>query len=330
MKTRKIGNLDVLAIGYGCMGLSHGYGATPIKDDAVKLIHTAYDLGCTFFDTAEGYAFGQNEELVGESVKPFRDNIVIASKFGGPRVAGDHLEPEELTPAEIRRHCEDSLKRLGTDRIDIYYQHRVSERIPVEEVAECVGQLIKEGKVLEWGLSQPTAEQIRRAHAVTPLATVQSEYSMMERQVEADVLPVCKELNISLVPFSPLASGFLSGKYKADTEFKGDDVRRFITRFDDDNVRRNQPLLELLDDFATRKNATYAQIALAWLLAKDSRIVPIPGGRNLQRMKENFGAAEVIFTPEEFAELDSRLNALTIYGNRTDEDIVFHSDTIKK
>lgn len=330
MKSRKIGNLDVSAIGYGCMGLSHGYGATPIKDDAVKIIHTAYDLGCTFFDTAEGYAFGQNEELVGEAVKPFRDNIVIASKFGGPRVVGDHLEPEELTPAEIRSHCEASLKRLGTDRIDIYYQHRVSERIPVEEVAECIGQLIKEGKVLEWGLSQPTAEQIRRAHSVTPLATVQSEYSMMERQVEAEVLPVCKELNISLVPFSPLASGSLSGKYKAGTEFKGDDVRRFITRFDDDNVRKNQPLLELLDDFASRKNATYAQIALAWLLAKDSRIVPIPGGRNVQRMKENFGAANVTFTPQEFAELDSRLNSLTIYGNRTDEDIVFHSDTIKK
>lgn len=330
MKTRKIGKLNVSAIGYGCMGLSHGYGATPVKDDAVKLIRTAYEMGCTFFDTAEGYAFGQNEELAGEAVRPIRDHIVLASKFGGPIVVGDRLDPEELTPAEIRKRCEKSLKRLGTDRIDVYYQHRVSERIPVEEVAECVGRLIKEGKVLEWGLSQPTAEQIRRAHAVTPVATVQSEYSMMERQVESGVLPVCKELNISLVPFSPLASGFLSGKYKAGTEFKGDDVRRFITRFDDDNVRKNQPLLELLDDFATRKNATYAQIALAWLLAKDPRVVPIPGGRSVRRMKENFGAADVILTSQEFAELDSRLNALTIHGNRTDEDIVFHSDTIKK
>ena len=328
MVTRKIGNLSVSAVGYGCMGLSHGYGATPIKEDSVKLIRTAFELGCNFFDTAEGYAFGQNEELLGEAAAPIRDNVVLATKFGGPKVVGDHLEAQELTQAEIRAHCEESLRRLKTDHIDLYYQHRVSVQVSVEEVAECVGQLIKEGKVLEWGLSQSTAEEIRRAHSVTPLAAVQSEYSMMEREVEKEVLPVCKELGISLVPFSPLASGFLSGKYKAGAEFKGDDVRRFITRFDDDNVRKNQPLLELLDEFALRKNATYAQIALAWLLAKDEHIVPIPGGRNPQRMSENFGAANVIFTPEEFAELESRLNAITIYGNRTDEDIVFHTDKL--
>ena len=328
MKTRRIGNLNVSAIGYGCMGLSHGYGATPMKNDSIKLIRTAHELGCTFFDTAEGYAFGQNEELLGEAVAPIRNEVIIASKFGGAKVVGNHLEPQELTPAEIREHCEKSLQRLRTDHIDVYYQHRVSERIPVEEVAECIGQLIKEGKVLEWGLSQATAEQIRRAHAVTPLATVQSEYSMMERGIEKEVIPACKELGISLVPFSPLAIGFLSGKYKAGDAYSGDDVRRFITRFDDDNVRRNQPLLELLDDFAERKGATYAQIALAWLLAKDERMVPIPGGRNIGRMQENFGASEVLFTPDEFTELETRLNALTIYGNRTDEDIVFHTDRL--
>lgn len=330
MKTRKIGKLEVSAVGYGCMGLSHGYGATPDKDDAIKLLHTAFDMGCTFFDSAESYAFGQNEELVGEAIKPFRNQIVLATKFGGPKVVGDHLEPQELTPAEIRQHCEQSLRRLQTDHIDVYYQHRVSEKVPVEEVAACIGELIKEGKVLEWGLSQPTAEQIRRAHAITPIATVQSEYSMMERYVEAEVLPTCKELGISLVPFSPLASGFLSGKYKAETQYKGDDVRRFITRFDDENIRKNQPLLELLDDFANRKEATYAQVALAWLMHKDERIVPIPGGRNPKRIAENFGASHVNFTPEEFTELDTRLHNLTIYGNRTDEDIVFHSNTIKK
>lgn len=328
MKTRKIGKLEVSAIGYGCMGLSHGYGATPDKDDAIKLIRSAFDLGCTFFDTAEGYAFGQNEELLGEAVRPIRESVTIATKFGGPKVVGTHLEPQELTPTEIRRHCEDSLRRLQTDHIDIYYQHRVSEKVPVEEVAGCIGELIKEGKVLEWGLSQPTADQIKRAHAVTPIATVQSEYSMMERYVETDVLPTCKLLGISLVPFSPLASGFLSGKYKADTVYKGDDVRRFITRFEEDNIKKNHPLLELIHEFCIRKDATYAQIALAWLMAKDERIVPIPGGRKLQRMQENFGASEVVFTPEEFAELDRRLHGLVIYGNRTDEDIVFHSDTV--
>lgn len=330
MKTRKIGTIEVSAVGYGCMGLSHGYGVTPCKDEAIRLIRNAHDMGCDFFDTAEGYAFGENEKLVGEAIKPIRDQVIIATKFGGPRIVGNHLEPEELTPAEIRKHCEDSLKRLGTDHIDIYYQHRVSKQIPVEEVAICIGQLIQEGKVLEWGLSQPTSEQIRRAHSVTPIATVQSEYSMMERQVETEVLPTCKDLGISLVSFSPLASGFLSGKYKVETTYQGDDVRRFITRFDGENVRKNQPLLELLDEFSTRKNATYAQIALAWLLSKDEHIIPIPGGRNILRMKENFGAANVTLSPQEFAELDARLKELTIYGNRTDEDIVFHSDRIKR
>lgn len=328
MKTRKIGKLEVSAVGYGCMGLSHGYGATPDKDDAIKLIRSAFEMGCTFFDTAEGYAFGQNEELLGESVCPFRNDVVISTKFGGPKVVGTHLEPQELTPAEIRRHCEESLRRLQTDHIDVYYQHRVSEKVSVEEVAGCIGELMKEGKVLEWGLSQPTTEQIRRAHAVTPIATVQSEYSMMERYVEPEVLPVCKELGISLVPFSPLASGFLSGKYKVDTVYQGDDVRRFITRFEDENIKKNQPLLELVNEFATRKNATYAQIALAWLMAKDERIIPIPGGRKPQRMQENFGASEMVFTSEEFIELDRRLHELIIYGNRTDEDIVFHSNTV--
>lgn len=330
MKTRTIGTLEVSTVGYGCMGLSHGYGATPIKGDSIKLIRTAFDMGCTFFDTAEGYAFGQNEELLGEAVGPFRDKVTIASKFGGPRVNGNHLEPQELLPERIRKHCEDSLRRLRTDHIDLYYQHRVSEKVTVEEVAACIGRLIKEGKVLTWGLSQPTAGQIRRAHAVTPLASVQSEYSMMERYIEEEVLPVCKELGISLVPFSPLASGFLSGKYKADAVYQGDDVRRFITRFDNENVRKNQPLLHLIDDFAVRKNATYAQIALAWLLAKDEHIVPIPGGRTPERMQENFGAADIVFTPEEFAELDSRLRKITIYGNRTDEDIVFRTNMIAK
>lgn len=330
MKKRTIGTLEVSAIGYGCMGLSHGYGATPIKDDSIKLIHNAFDMGCTFFDTAEGYAFGQNEELLGEAVSSFRDKVVIATKFGGPKVVGTHLEPQELTPEEIRKHCEDSLRRLRTDHIDLYYQHRVSEKVTVEEVAGCISELIKEGKVLEWGLSQPTADQIRRAHAVCPIASVQSEYSMMERYVEEEVLPVCKELNISLVPFSPLASGFLSGKYKADTVYQGDDVRRFITRFDNENVRKNQPLLQLIEEFAVRKNATYAQIALAWLMAKDSHIVPIPGGRKIQRMQENFSAADIEFKPEEFAELDRCLHDITIYGDRRDEDIVFQSNTVAK
>lgn len=323
MRFRNLRNLKVSAVGYGCMGLSHGYGVVPERAESIHLIRTAYDLGCTFFDTAESYGTGENEKLLGEAIRPFRDQVVVATKFGGPMIDGDRLIPREYTPAEIRQHCEASLKRLGTDHIDLYYQHRVSRRVTPEEVAACMGELIKEGKILAWGQSMATADEIRRAHAITPLAAIQSEYSMMERSVEKDVLPTCKELGIGFVPFSPLASGFLSGRISVGYKYEGDDVRRAITRFQDANITSNEPLLWLIRQFATRKEATPAQISLAWMLHKQEFIVPIPGSRKDERIRENLGAADVVLTADEFAQIEFELGKIKVYGNRTDEDIVF-------
>jgi len=322
MKTRKLGNLRVSAIGYGAMGLSHGYGPVPSTDEAVKLIQSAFDMGCTFFDTAEGYGIGQNELLVGEALKSFRKEVVITTKFGGPEAVDGKLYSKKYTPKQIREHLDASLKRLQTDYVDLYYQHRVSDE-DVEEVAETMGQLIIEGKILAWGQSQSTPDQIRRAHSVTPLTAIQSEYSMMERQFESKVIPLCEELNIGFVPFSPLASGFLSGKISKGQNYPGDDVRASITRFKDENIEANQPLLDLLKDYAVIKNATTAQVSLAWLLHKKDFIVPIPGTRSFERIKENMGSADVVLTEEEYANIESELAKIQIHGNRTDEDIVF-------
>jgi aryl-alcohol dehydrogenase-like predicted oxidoreductase len=226
------GNLEVSAVGLGCMGFSHGYGPGPGADEAIELMRKAYEKGCTFFDTAEGYGAGENEELVGRALAPVRDEVVIATKF----MILDRLSRAELRQ-QIRAHLEASLRRLSTDHVELYYQHRVPDSIPVEDVAEAMGELIEEGKILGWGQSQSRAEQIRRAHAVAPLTAIQSEYSIMERMFERDVIPACEELGIGFVPFSPLASGFLSGKASAGDAYSGDDVRRVITRFDEDNVR---------------------------------------------------------------------------------------------
>ena len=258
MQYRRLGQRGpmVSSIGYGCMGLSHGYGKVPEREESVRLIAKAFELGCTFFDTAEVYGAGHNEALVGEAVASFRDKIVLATKFFYHSSEGD-------AKSCIRRHLEASLQRLGTDHVDLYYQHRVEENEKVEAIAEVMGELIEEGLIGGWGQSQPTADQIRRAHHVTPLTAIQSEYSMMERQFEESVIPTCEELGIGFVAFSPLASGFLSGKYNESTQYAGDDVRRVITRFDRDNVRANQPLLDLLGYFAQSKNVTLAQISLA-------------------------------------------------------------------
>ena len=241
MKKRVLGtkhSITVSAIGLGCMGFSHGYGPCPKREEAISLIRTAYDLGCTFFDTAESYGAGENEKLVGEAIKPFRQHIILATKL--------HIPEQGDLETNIRQHLDQSLKRLGTDYVDLYYQHRVSPNIPVEEVAAVMGKLIAEGKIRGWGQSQATKEQILRAHAVTPMTAVQSEYSLMERMFEKDVLPTCRELGIGFVPFSPLGAGFLSGKYTSRDTYTGDDVRRVITRFSKDNMNANQPLLDLL------------------------------------------------------------------------------------
>jgi len=318
MQKRTLGkNLEVSAVGFGTMGFSHGYGPGPSEAEAVNLIRKTFELGCTFFDTAEGYGAGDNERLVGRALAPMRDKVVIATKFF---IAGPMSRAE--LGKQVRARLDASLDRLGTDHVELYYQHRVPDSIPVEEVAAIMGELIAKGKILGWGQSQATEEQVRRAHAVTPLTAIQSEYSIMERTFEKDVIPACEELGIGFVPFSPLASGFLSGKVTpADDTYTGDDVRRVITRFEKDNIRANKPLLDLLNAFAKDKGATPAQISLAWMLHKKDFIVPIPGSRRIERIKENLAAADVLLTAEEFDRIETELASIEIHGNRTDEDI---------
>ncbi|MDO4557797.1 MAG: aldo/keto reductase [Planctomycetia bacterium] len=321
MKSRMLRKLEVSAVGMGCMGFSHGYGALPPEEESLRLIRMAYDLGCTFFDTAEAYGPFVNEELVGKAVKPFRDKIVLSTKFSPYFLPGQENAEGKLSRGGIRKSLEDSLKRLQTDYVDLYYQHRVPEGSNVEDVAFWLGELIQEGKIRSWGQSESTPAQIRSANAITPMTAVQSEYSLMERKYEADVIPTCEELGIGFVAFSPMASGFLSGRYTADTKYEGDDVRRVITRFHRENVVANQPLLDLLYTFATFRGVTPAQISLAWILRKKNFIVPIPGMRKEERILENLGAAGVTLTDEEFRQLEIELSKIPIHGNRTDKDI---------
>lgn len=316
MKTRLLRNIEISAVGYGCMGFSHGYGPGPDRAEAIRLLRYAVDLGCTHFDTAEAYGAGHNEALVGEALKPVREGVVIATKM---RV--DEHTAEKAVSVQVREHLEASLARLGTDRVELYYLHRINPKVPVEEVAQVMGKLIGEGKIRGWGLSQCSAEEMRRAHAVVPLAAVQSEYSLMERMFERDVLPLCQALDIGFVAFSPLASGFLAGKTRAGESYVGDDVRRAITRFDDENVSANQPLITLLGELAARKGVTVAQLSLAWMLSKWPFLTPIPGGRTAERIKENLEAAAVELSDGELATIETELAELTIHGNRTDEDI---------
>ncbi|KAK8884211.1 hypothetical protein M9Y10_043317 [Tritrichomonas musculus] len=315
MPTRMIRDLKVSAIGYGAMGLSHGYGAIPSHDESIRLLRKAYHDGYTFFDTAEVYENGHNEALVGEALESVRDKCVLATKF---MYFGN--DSKEGILAEVRKKLDRSLKLLRTDYVDLYYWHRVVDS-KIEDVAWAMGELIKEGKIKGWGVSQADADQIRRAHSVTPLTAVQNEYSIMERMYEKEVIPVCKELNIGFVPFSPLASGFLSGKYTAETKYSGDDVRRVITRFDPENVKKNQALLDLLKKIAADKNCTPAQVSLAWIMAKGDNIVSIPGSRTDARIKENIEASLHELTPEEYQQIEEALSKITIHGNRTDADI---------
>jgi len=317
MKSRKLGNLEVSSVGYGCMGLSGGYGDTPTKEEAVKTIRAAYDMGCTLFNTAEFYVMDTvNEELVGEALKDIRSKTAISTKFLITE------KPEDKSIEQVlRSRLEASLKRLDTDHIDLYTQARVNKDIPLEDLAHCMGKFIEEGKILGWGLSQATAQQIKKSHAVTPLTAIESEYSMMERTFEKEVIPFCEENNIGFLAFSPLANGFLSGKIDANTEYEGVDARKVITRFDKENIIANQPLVSLLNKFAEEKEATPAQISLAWILHKKDFIVPIPGSRKLHRIEENLGAADVSLTDEEFNQLETELSKIEIHGDRKDEDL---------
>jgi len=316
MQKRLLGKsgLEVSAIGLGCMGMSYGYGPASDKKEMISLIHAAIDRGVTFFDTAEVYGPYVNEELVGEALAPFKGKVVIATKFGIKMVDGKQVPDSK--PETIRQSVEGSLKRLKVEAIDLYYQHRVDPNVPIEEVAGVVQDLIKEGKVKHWGLSEAGVHTIRRAHAVQPLTAVQSEYSMMWRSPEEELLPTLEELGIGFVPFSPLGKGFLTGKIDKNTTFVSSDFRSIVPRFKPENLEANQVLVELIKKVAAEKNATPAQIALAWVLAQKPWIVPIPGTRKLERLEENLGAADIELTPDELKDLNDALSKIEISGDR--------------
>jgi aryl-alcohol dehydrogenase-like predicted oxidoreductase len=316
VKKRQLGKsgLEVSAIGLGCMGMSHGYGPASDKKEMISLIHAAIDRGVTFFDTAEVYGPYVNEELVGEALIPFKGKVVIATKFGIQMENGKQVLDSK--PETIRQSVEGSLKRLKIDTIDLYYQHRVDPNVPIEEVAGVVQDLIKEGKVKHWGLSEAGVETIRLAHAVHPLTAIQSEYSMMWRSPEEQLLPTIEELGIAFVPFSPLGKGFLTGEIDKNATFESSDFRSIVPRFKPENIEANQILVELIKKIAVEKDASPAQIALAWVLAQKPWIVPIPGTRKLERLEENLGAAEVKLTPEELDDLNDALSKIEISGER--------------
>lgn len=308
MKYRNIGNLKVSNIGLGCMGMSHAYGKKTEKKEGIELIAQAVDMGITFFDTAECYGPFENEELVGEALKPYKDQVVIATKFGVHLEHGSSGAPiPDSRPEIIRQSAEGSLKRLQTECIDLYYQHRIDPDVPVEDVAGVMQELIKAGKIKHWGISQATEEDIRRAHKVCPLTAIQNRYSMMSRDFE-NLFPVLEELNIGFVAFSPLANGFLSDKYTKESRFDAKtDYRAGMPQFSKEGFDANQDLLELLRGMAKTKEATPAQISLAWMLAKKPYIVPIPGSRKPEHLKDNAGAAEIIITRSELKNLDDAL-----------------------
>jgi aryl-alcohol dehydrogenase-like predicted oxidoreductase len=316
MQTRILGNsgLEVSALGFGCMGLNFAYGTAMEKQDAIALLRQAVEAGVTFFDTAEAYGPCTNEELVGEALAPFRDQVVIATKFGfrdGHAQAG-----MDSRPVRIREVADAALKRLKTDRIDLFYQHRVDPDVPMEDVAGTVGELIAEGKVKYFGLSEAGVQSIRRAHAVQPVAVLQSEYSLWWREPEQEVLPMCEELGIGFVPFSPLGRGFLTGKIDADTSFAKDDFRSSVPRFSPEARKANQSLVDLLGRIAAGKQATPAQIALAWLLAQKPWIVPIPGTTKLSRLKENIGAMDIALGTDDLRQITESLAQIQVQGDR--------------
>jgi aryl-alcohol dehydrogenase-like predicted oxidoreductase len=323
MQKRKLGKLEVSALGLGCMGMTHAYGQAPDRQAMIALLRSAVERGVTFFDTAEVYGPFNNEELVGEALAPLRSQVVIATKFGfapdpagGPRWSGLDSRPEH-----IRAVAEASLKRLKTDSIDLLYQHRVDPNVPIEDVAGTVGQLIKEGKVKHFGLSEAGADTIRRAHAVQPVTALQSEYSLWTREPEQEILPTLEELGIGFVPFSPLGRGFLTGKMDASTQFDSKDFRMSLPRFTPEAMKANQALVDLLGQVAQQKGATPAQVALAWLLAQKPWIAPIPGTTKLHRLDENLGAAALELTPEDLAGIDAAAAKITVQGARYPEHL---------
>jgi len=320
MQKRTLGksNLEVSAIGFGCMGLSFGYGPAVDKQQGISLIRAAVERGVTFFDTAEVYGPFTNEELVGEALAPFRDQVVIATKFGW-KIAGGKQAGLDSRPEHIKQVAEASLERLKTDVIDLFYQHRVDPEVPIEDVAGAVEDLIREGKVKHFGLSEAGVQTVRRAHKVQPVTALQSEYSLWWREPQTEIIPALNELGIGFVPFSPLGKGFLTGTISEDTKFDTGDFRNIVPRFTPENRKANQVLVELIAGIAQQKNATPAQIALAWLLAQNPSIVPIPGTTKLHRLEENIAAANVDLTAEELRRIEDATAKILVQGARYPE-----------
>lgn len=321
MQKRKLGKngLEVSAIGFGAMGMSQSYGPPGTREESIRVLRAAVERGVTFFDTAEVYGGGHNEELVGEGLAPFKGSVVIATKFGFKDPAAGPGAGLDSSPARIRRVVEISLKRLRVDAIDLLYQHRVDPAIPIEDVAGTVNALIAEGKVKHFGLSEASAKTIRRANAVQPVTALQSEYSLWWREPEAEILPTCEELGVGFVPFSPLGKGFLTGKIDETTKFDSTDFRNSVPRFSPENRKANQAVVDVLARIAARKKATPAQVALAWLLAQKPWIVPIPGTRKIERLEENIGAASVELSSSDLREIESAASAITVRGARYSE-----------
>ena len=320
MRKRKLGNsnLEVSAIALGCMGMSFGYGQTPDKQEMIAVLRSAVERGVTFFDTAEVYGPYTNEELVGEALEPFRGQVVIATKFGFDL---ENFPGLNSRPERIKAVAEASLKRLRVDAIDLFYQHRVDPNVPIEDVAGAVKELIQAGKVKHFGLSEPGANTIRRAHAVQPVTAIQNEYSLWWRRPEAEVLPTCAELGIGFVPYSPLGKGFLTGKIDESTSFDSTDFRNTLPRFTPEARKANQALVDLLGQIAEQKKATSAQIALAWLLAQKPWIVPIPGTTKLHRLEENIGAADIELTADDLSAIEAAAAQITVQGDRYPEHL---------
>ena len=318
MQTRKLGNngLTVSAIGLGCMGLNYHRGPAPDHNKMIALVRAAVERGVTFFDTAEVYGPFTNEELVGEALEPFRKDVVIATKFGHDLGGSRGTDGLDSRPERIRQAAEGSLKRLRVEAIDLFYQHRVDPNVPIEDVAGAVKDLIAQGKVQHFGLSEAGASTVRRAHSVQPLAAIQSEYSLWWRQPETEVLPACEELGIGFVPFSPLGRGFLTGKIDETTTFGGNDNRTTLPRFTPEARKANRPVVDLLEQIGAQKQATPAQIALAWLLAQKPWIVPIPGTTTLSRLEENIAAAAIELTPDDLRRIDASVAQITVEGDR--------------
>jgi aryl-alcohol dehydrogenase-like predicted oxidoreductase len=323
MQKRKLAktDLEVSALGLGCMGLSSGYGRPVAKEEGISLIRSAVERGVTFFDTAEAYGPFTNEELVGEALAPFRDKVVIATKFGFKFDANGKQAGLDSRPEHIKEVADASLRRLKTDVIDLFYQHRVDPNVPIEDVAGAVKELIQQGKVKHFGLSEAGVRTIRRAHAIQPVTALQNEYSLWWRDPEAEVIPTLEELGIGFVPFSPLGRGFLTGKISEETKFEKSDIRNVVPRFTAENRKANQTLVDMLGRFAQQKKATPAQVALAWLLAQKLWVVPIPGTTKLHRLEENIGALNVELSPDDLRELDTVASKIPVQGARYPEEL---------